>query len=193
MRRSSKILKVFLYLALVVLGLVAGWALSHYHSLPLSQEINLIDLATLVVTIFLAVYVPAVLDRQLQTVQDRKRILEERIVDYQALQRRINMYVQDEEALKTDTYLTIMNLLDVSGHRLETLASLIKNSGLDKSLNNDIADVIQVNEDHKALFSGLDKSAGATYPESLRNQEELLYNKLDEATSLMIFKISNTY
>jgi hypothetical protein len=191
--KHEKLFKVFLYISLLILGAVAGIALGHYRDIPLAEEINLIDLATLVATVFLAVYVPAVLDRRLQTLRDRKDILEDRISDYQALLRRINMLVQSSSVVSVDTYLTIKNLMDISESKLNTLVSLIKNSGLKTSLNQDIAKIKKMNNEHNALlWIEADKVTNQQYSDQIREQEENLYNKLDEATSLLIFKISSS-
>lgn len=194
MKKGEKLLKVFLYIVLVVLGVLVGIALSHYKTLPLTEEINLIDAAALIVTIFLAVYIPAVLDRQLQTMRDRKNILEDRITDYQSLVRRINMLIQANLKRSLEEQLTIRNLLDVSGHRLDTIASLIKNSGLDSSLNRDMIQIKKINDEHKnLLWNEIEANTEQTSSEqAIREQEEILYNKLDEVTSLLIFKINNT-
>lgn len=193
MKKHEKLLRVFLYVVLVVLGMLVGIAFGHYSTLPLAQEINLIDIAALIVTIFLAVYIPAVLNQQLQTTRDMKELLTNRISDYQSLLRRVNILIQDERTRPFDAHLTIKNLLDVSGNRLDTLISLIKNSGLGASLNHDIIEIKKINEAHKNLLWDkfeVDNETTAA-EQSVREQEELLYNRLDEASSLLIFKISN--
>ena len=193
MKRSEKLVKLFFYLMLVVLGIIVGVAFGHYGNLPLAEEINLIDIAGLMVTIFLAVYIPMVLNQQLQTTRDRKKLLEDRILDYQNLIRRVNILIQDKQTRPFDDYLTIKNLLDVSEQRLNTLVLLIKNSGFDSSLNQDIAKIKKINEEHKNLL--WDKieavSDSDLLEQSIREREELLYNKLDETSSLLIFKISS--
>ncbi len=192
MKKSEKIFKVLLYLSLVIVGAVVGIALGHYGTMPLAEEINLIDLATLVATVFLAVYVPAVLDRRLQTMRDRKNILEDRISDYQALLRRINMLVQGSSIISPENYLSIKNLLDISCNKLDTLVSLIKNSNLDNSLNRDIAQIKKINNEHSELLCiEQANDVKLEYSSQVREQEEALYNKLDEATSLLIFKINS--
>ena len=192
MKKKGNLSKIFFYLSLVILGIVAGTAFGHYGTLPLSQEINLIDLATLVVTIFLAVYVPAVLDRNLQVVKDRKNLLEDRISDYQTLLRRVNMSVQGEHTMSLNTYLTIKNLLDIAGNRLHTLTSLIRNSDLDESLNRDVSKIKELDEEHRTLLlNQTNEKNEVEYSDQVRRDEELLYNQIDEATSLLIFKISS--
>lgn len=83
--KSNRLLRVFVYVVVLIIGIVIGIAIRHYHNIPLSDEINLVDLATLVATVFLAVYVPEVLDRKLQNTRDKKELLENRINELQTL------------------------------------------------------------------------------------------------------------
>lgn len=199
MKKKHTLLKIFLYLSLVVLGAIAGMSIGQYNKLSLSEEVNLMNVVTLLITIFLAVYIPAVLDRQLQTRRDRKDILENRITDYQSLLSRINILIQDENSRPFDTQLTVKNLLDITGHRLDTLISLIKNSGINNSLNKDIAEIKKMDNQHKELLKKIfenNSNSSETkqlpiYDNAIQKQEEILYNKFDEATSLLVFKISS--
>lgn len=192
MRKNAKIVQILFYLALIILGAIAGIVLGHYNNLPLVEEIDIIDVAALMATIFLAVYVPTVLNRQLQILRDRKNLLEDRISDYQSLLRRVNMLVQGDFILSETYGPTMKNLLDVAGHRLDTLASLIRNSGFEKSLIKDVRKIKEIDEEHKKLLWSEKEINPEKYTEQIRQQEEILYNKLDELTCLLIFKINNS-
>ena len=189
MKKDNRYIKVFINLSLIILGIIVGIAIGRYGKIPFAQEVNLVDVATLMVTVFLAVYVPAVLDRRLQTMRDRKDLLEKRITDYQALLQRINLLVQDDRKLSVDGRLTIYNLLDISGHRLDTLIILINNSNLGIALDSNIEIIKKLDNEHRDLLSD-GKKAKEDYSDDIRDREEILYNKLDEMTSLLIFKIS---
>lgn len=192
-KKKNKYLSLFINLSLVLLGVIIGVAVGSYGNIPVAQEVNLMDMATLVVTVFLAVYVPTVLDWRLQNLRDRKDLLESRIEDYQTLLRRMNILVQENKELPVDEHLTLRNLLDIASHRVDTLIALIKNSGLDPALNKDIAAIKKLDNEHMALLSDrsvYDPDTG--FSEDIRMKQELLYNKLDEATSLLVFNISNS-
>lgn len=182
-------MNVFLNLSLIIIGLIVGIAIGNYGNIPFQQEVNIVELAGLFVTVFLAVYVPAVLDRQLQSLRDRNDLLESRIEDYQSFLRRINMIVQEDRSLQGNEPLTLINLLDISGHRINTLASLIKNSRFDASFSKDITAIRKVNDQHRDLLLPEGKPV-ENYGDDIRKQEEELYFKLDEMTSLLILKIS---
>jgi len=102
------------------------------------------------------------------------------------------MSVQGEHTMSLNTYLTIQNLLDIAGNRLHTLTSLIRNSDLDESLNRDIIKIKELDEEHKTLLlNQTNEKNEIEYSDQVRRDEELLYNQIDEATSLLIFKISS--
>jgi hypothetical protein len=189
--KRERFWQVFLYVSLVAIGGVVGVAVAIYSDIPLVQEVNILDLATLVVTVFLAVYVPAVLDRRLQTQRDRKTLLEQRVDDYQSFMRRINILVQDGTAAPADAFTTIANLSDVATHRLETLASLVRNSRFKDALSRDVDAIRRLDTQHSALLrEGVHNSAGGFVSEVI-TAEQTLYNTIDEKTSLLIFKISD--
>ncbi len=70
---TKHFLRYIIYTAFLCLGIIIGIAVNHYYQLPLAEAINIVDLATLVTTIFLAVYIPEVLDRKLEIQRDKKR------------------------------------------------------------------------------------------------------------------------
>ena len=70
---TENIIKYSMYLFILVLGIILGITIRHYYNIPIAETINIIDVATLVVTIFLAVYIPEVLDRKLQIKREHKK------------------------------------------------------------------------------------------------------------------------
>lgn len=191
MKDSDLLLKYFLYFSLIIIGLVVGIAIRHYYNIPIAETINIVDLGTLVVTIFLAVYIPEVLDRKLQIKRDKKDLIEKRIEELQALYRRMNMVVQGEQLLKPKDFRVIKNTSDVTQHKLETIVTLLTYSNIHTSFAEDIKNIRELCDAHKDLLWSEDmEDEGFTYSEDVQEKEELLYNKIDEATCLLIFKIS---
>lgn len=193
MKKPDKLLKYLLYAVLLCIGVIAGIAIHRYYNLPISQEINIIDLATLVTTIFLAVYIPEVLDRKLQIRRDKKDLIEKRVEELQAFYRKINLLIQNEESLKPRDVLIIRNTLDIVQHRLELIFSLLRYSNLSPSFEKDIDLLKRLDEQHRALLQvGEIEDSAYTYGADIQQKEELLYNQIDEASSLLIFKLSET-
>ncbi|MCD8186228.1 MAG: hypothetical protein LUD68_07185 [Rikenellaceae bacterium] len=123
--KTPLILRILLYAVLLAIGIIVGIAIQHYKNIPLSTEVNLIDLATLVVTVFLAVYIPEVLDQRLQNTQDKKKLIENRIAEYQGILRKINGTVQSDILLDEKTALVVKNNVDILQHKLATAVSLL--------------------------------------------------------------------
>ncbi|MCD7930546.1 MAG: hypothetical protein LUH15_03850 [Tannerellaceae bacterium] len=73
MKDPRTLYRYFLYASLVLIGIVIGVAVRHYYHMPIEETINIVDLATLVVTVFLAVYIPEVLNRKSEVQKDKKR------------------------------------------------------------------------------------------------------------------------
>ncbi|MBF0575134.1 hypothetical protein [Dysgonomonas sp. GY617] len=191
MKDSNRFLKYFLYISLIIIGLIVGVAVRHYYNIPIAETINMVDLGTLVVTIFLAVYIPEVLDRKLQIKRDKKDLIEKRIEELQALYRRMNLVVQSEQILKPKDFRVIKNTSDITQHKLETIITLLTYSNMHTSFTEDIKNIRKLCKEHQDLLWSEDmEDEGFCYAEDIQEKEELLYNKIDETTCLLIFKIS---
>ena len=186
-------MRYFFYFFLLIVGIITGIAIRHYTNVPLEETINLVDVATLVVTVFLAVYIPEVLDRKLQNQRDKKVLIENRITEFQTLQRKINSQVQDGDAMNAKNYLTIKNELDVSLHKLETIATLTKFANLGPSFEDDLTGIEDLCKKHQKLLhiKEDEKEVKFLYPVEIQQKEEVLFNEIDKATSLLLFRISD--
>jgi hypothetical protein len=191
MKKSSNPLRYVFYFALITIGVIIGIAIGHYYSLPIAETLNIVDLATLVATIFLAVYIPEVLDRKLQVTRDKKDLIEQRILELQTLHRRINLIVQSEDVLKHKECLLITSTLDVIQKKLETITTLLKYANFETSLDKEINVIKQLClEYHELLGSPTEDNKTFHYSGEILKKEESVYGSIDKATCLLIFKIS---
>lgn len=191
MKDSDRLLKYFLYISLIIIGAIIGIAFRHYYNIPLAETINLVDVGALVVTVFLAVYIPEVLDRKLQIKRDKKELIEKRIEELQALYRRMNLIVQSEQVLRPKDFLIIKNVSDICHNKLETIITLLNNSNMNVSFTKDIDKIRKLCREHESLLlSDKMEDEGFTYSEDVPEKQELLYNEIDKVTCLLIFKIS---
>lgn len=191
MQLKTNFLKIFLYVALICIGIIIGIAIRHYGNLPLSESLNIIDLATLVTTIFLAVYVPEVLDRKLQVAKDKKHLIEQKIEELQALYRKVNLLVQSDLQVSSRSILLIDNTLDVSKSKIKTIRNLLIHANLGNNFVEELNEIEKLCEKHKdLLWINEAESENFAYSIAIQKREELLYNEIDSATSLLIFKIS---
>lgn len=184
-------LRYVLTSTIFLLGIAIGIAIRHYHNIPLVDAINIIDVATLIVTIFLAVYIPGVFDRHMQVKQDKKVLIERRLSELQDMYRKVNQQVQDGAESVRDIF-TTNNTLDVAWNRLHIIGTLLEYLELNESFEEELAEIRSLCSKHKKLlFDAHLSESDIIYPESVRNEEEKLYNAIDKATSILIFKIND--
>lgn len=190
-QKKDRLLKYLLYVSILALGVAAGIAIRHYYQIPMIEAINIVDVATLIVTIFLAVYIPGVFDRQLQVKQDKKELIEHRLEELQGFYRRVNQIAQNGAETDRDVYI-VNNTLDVAANRLTIISTLMEYLNLDDTFKEEMEELKGLNREYELLLNGTEQPKdGFIYPETIRRKEEQLYNKLDKATSLLVFKISD--
>ncbi|MDR0334105.1 MAG: hypothetical protein LBI15_11685 [Dysgonamonadaceae bacterium] len=191
LRNNNKFLRIFFTFSIFLIGIVVGIAIRHYYNIPLSQEINIVDVAMLLTTVFLAVYVPSVLDRQMQVMRDKGNVIEQRIVEFQGLIRRINLIVQSG-VVNYEGCLSINNLLDICDHRLETIVTLLSYYDKSDSYKQEINKVKAFcKKRRELLFMEQVPQEGKKFTKEERDHEEELYNQIDRSSSLLLFKVND--
>lgn len=189
-----KAIKYFIYLLLIAICISIGIVIPQYFKISEVESINIIDIATLVTTIFLAVYIPEVLEKKQKIKHEKKMLIEERIDQLQILYRKINTLVQQLRLNQHNNH-EVIHLLDICQHRLNTIDILYRHAELKVSFKDDIQKLETLCEEHQKLLceehSNTEK--GYIYPPIIRKQEEFLYNKIDTACCLLIFKLSDIY
>ena len=191
MSRKKIILRYIFSFFLIALGIFVGIALYHRWHFPIEETLNLMDLITLITTVFLAVYIPEVLDRKLQISRDKKELIEHRLEDLQSLYRRINILMQSSDSYSERDIHVINNTLDICQHRLETITTLIKYSKMKSSFEKELQEITDLSKEHRALLwmENIDENT-VTRLREVQSQEEVLYNAIDQQTCLLIFKFS---
>ncbi|MCD7969004.1 MAG: hypothetical protein LUF87_01455 [Alistipes sp.] len=188
-QRRDRGLKYLLYGTIFLLGTAAGIAIRHYYNIPMIESINIIDVATLIVTIFLAVYIPGVFDRQMEVRQDKKELIEHRIGDLQEQLRQVDRQVQRGQLSEKEREL-LMNSLEVAANRFGTIITLFDYLGLDDTFTDDTS---RIRDLLSSLCDLLNKARlrDGDYSGEVRREEERLYNEIDKQTSLLVFRISD--
>lgn len=189
-----KALKYFIYLLLIAIIIFIGIVISQYFNFAEAENINIIDIATLVTTIFLAVYIPEVLEKNQKIKHEKKSLIEERIEQLQGLYRKINILAQQYQPNQNSQH-EIMHLLDICQHRLNTIDILFRHAALKVSFKEDILQLIKLCGEHQKLLSEeiSNTEKKYIYHPTTQKQEEFLYNKIDTACCLLIFKLSDIY
>ena len=189
--KIEKLFQYGLYLFLIGIGVVIGVAIRRYHDIPLAETINIIDVAALITTIFLAVYIPGVLDRKLEIHRDKKRLINSRVDELQYLYRKINLLVQQGGNHGSQSR-EIGNIIDICDSRLATIVMLIRNTEMKISIDAEMLEVIALCDEHKKLFAGhAPQDDEVENSAAFLENEERLYNDIDRAMSLIILKLSD--
>ncbi|MCD8194655.1 MAG: hypothetical protein LUD74_08970 [Tannerellaceae bacterium] len=112
-------------------------------------------------------------------------------MELQALYRNVNLLIQGEEPIKSRDLLVVQNTLDVTRNKWKTIVTLLTYSNMHTSFTHEIGHIEHLAEEHRRLLL-VDQvnPDGFVYPDDIQQQEEALYNQIDEATSLLVFKIS---
>ena len=188
--KVEKLIQYSLYFFLIGIGVVIGIAIRHYHHIPMNETINIIDVAALITTIFLAVYIPEVLDRKLKIRRDKKRLIDSRIDELQYLYRKINHIVQQGGSYGGHSR-EVSNMIDVCKSRIATIILLIERAEMKAPIEKEIGEVIKLSEAHRALFWSLAENDRTENMPVCLEEEERLYNEIDRMTSLIILKLSD--
>ena len=188
--KSKKLLRYFFSFALLLIGIAIGIAIRHYYQLPLADSVNIIDVATLLITVFLAVYVPNILDRHLEIMCDEGDVIEKRVTELQTLLRRINTIVQSGTA-DYEECLTLNNLLDICDHRLETITTLLSFYDQKKSYKQEVGKKGFCKTHRNLIFMEEVPQDGRKFAPDERNKEEELYNEIDRWSCLLLFRINS--
>lgn len=188
--KVEKLLQYGLYLFLIAIGTIIGIAIRQYHDIPMSETINIIDVAALITTIFLAVYIPEVLDRKLKVLRDKKRLIDSRIEELQYFYRKINRIVQEGKS-QGRTSQEVQNMVDICKSRLSTIILLLEQAEMREALEKEIQNIVMLSEAHRRLFLDEQEKDGEKAVSLFMQNEERLYNEIDRATSLIILKLSD--
>lgn len=182
-----------LALVLVAVGVAVGIAIRHYHYIPLEDKINIIDLATLLVTIFLAIYIPAFLDKQLQNSRYEKDVIIRKIEALQSSFKEVNKIVNEcvqKNAVSQSSCHLIINCFTSISNELESVITLIEFCH-SKKLDTELTELKAFRREYKNLVTGGDfQQRNFKYTALTKKDEEILYNKIDKAICILIFKVN---
>src|SRR5687768_3140063 len=81
--------------ALLVIGIVVGYILHRYWTVPLEEKINAVDVVTLLATVFLAVYIPSFLEKHLHRERFEKEVIIRKVEKLQTTLAEINKVVSE--------------------------------------------------------------------------------------------------
>jgi hypothetical protein len=185
-----KWLKILLGFFLFSLGVTIGIAIRHYNDIPVAETFNIVDVATLITTIFIAVYVPSILDKHLQIRQEKKDIINQRIDDLQLLYKEMNKAIQQQSYSSGNIELLTGNL-NILSNRMATIVLLIGYLDAKNNFRDEISEMESLSKKYEKLLLNGEKDSNGVFLPQVRQQEETLFNNMDRVTSLLLFRLSD--
>ena len=186
-------IRYLIALVLVTIGIAVGIAIRHYNYIPLEDKINIIDLATLLVTVFLAIYIPAFLDRQMQNSRYEKDVIIRKIEALQTSFKEVNKLVTECVQKNTVSQInchSIINSFTLISNELGSVITLIEYCHA-KKLDTELVELKILRKDYKDLVTGGSfQQRNFKYTALTKKDEEIIYNKIDKAICMLIFKVN---
>lgn len=178
----------------VLLGILIGVGLNHYYpNIPIEDNINLVDLATLLVTIFLAIYIPIFLEKHMYNKRYEKEVIIRKIESLQNTVKEVNKTVtecvQKNVVSTTNSHFIINHFTNIS-NELDTLITLIDFCQKDK-FKDEIAKIKSLRHQYKTTVTGGNfQRKNYKYQALTKKEEEIIYHKFDKELCLLIFKVN---
>lgn len=179
---------------LVIVGVVIGMGLQHYYPLfSFEEQIDIVSLATLVVTIFLAVYIPVFLERNMHNKRSEKDVIIRKIEGLQATIRTVNHTVAEcvqKQAVSTANTYQLISLFTAISNELDTIITLSEHCGKNK-FKDDFDEIKKCRFQYRKMVTGGDfQKKGFKYTILDKKEEEKIYHKFDKALCVLIFNIN---
>lgn len=187
--------RYILGLILVVVGTAIGFAVAHYYpsSFPFEDKINAIDLITLCVTVFLAVYIPIFLEKQMHSHRFENEVVVRKIEELQATLRDVNRTVTEclqKNTVSSGNSHAIVNSFTSISNELDTLITLIELCH-QRKLDTDLNSIKNLRHEYKRTVTGGNFGRKVfKYTALTKKEEEVIYHKLDKELCILIFKIN---
>ncbi len=187
-------MKYLVGVLLLLIGIALGLGIDHYYPIfKFEEKINLIDLCTLLVTIFLAVYIPMFLEKNMHNKRYEKDVTIRRIealqLNLKQVDKTVTECVQKNAVSNANAYLIINYFTNIS-NELDTLITFVEHCHKKKFADN-LNAINQLRHQYRtAVTGGNFQKKDFKYSALAKKEEELIYHKLDKELCMLIFKIT---
>ena len=187
-------MKIWIALILMLAGAAIGIGINHYYpTFPVEDKINLVDLATLLVTVFLAVYIPIFLEKHMHNKRYEKDVIIRKIEGLQSTIKEVNKTVTEcvqKNTVSITNSHTIINHFTTISNELDTLITLIDFCQKDK-FKVEIEKVKSLRHQYRTIVTGGNfQRKNFKYPALTKKEEEVTYHKMDKELCMLIFKVN---
>lgn len=179
---------------LVIVGVVIGMGLQHYCPLfSFEDQIDIVGLATLVVTIFLAVYIPIFLERNIHNKRSEKDVIIRKIEALQESIRIVNCTVSEcvqKQSVSTANASRLISLFTTISNELDTIITLSDYCEKNK-FKDDFEEIKSCRFQYRKMVTGGDfQKKGFKYSILDKTEEEKIYHRFDKALCVLIFNVN---
>lgn len=193
MKKSYQIIFI---IGLIVIGFIVGYVISkhvQFEIFELEKKINPVELITLIITIFLGIYIPSILTNRLNNKQHIKNTIIRRIELVQDSYSSINGDVgqcinKANPNITSKEYHTIVRKFLILSNQIKSLQTLLEQCN-SKSLKEDSELLKKGRKKYKDCVTGGAFSVGSRYNAITIKDENLFFSEIQEHLGLLIFKI----
>jgi len=179
---------------LVILGIVIGMGLHHYYPVfQFEDKLDIVGLATLVVTIFLAVYIPIFLERNMHNKRSEKDVIIRKIEALQGTIRNVNQTVGEctqKQTVSTANSYHLVSLFTSISNELDTIITLSDHCAKNE-FKEYFEEIKSCRFQYKNIVTGGSfQNKGFKYTILDKKEEEKIYHRFDKALCVLIFKVN---
>lgn len=187
-------MKFVIGIILVLSGVAIGVGINHYYpTFPIEDKINLVDLTTLLITIFLAIYIPVFFEKHMHNKRYEKDVIIRKIEGLQSTMKDVNKFVTEcvqKNAVSAANCHSIINCFTTISNELDTLITLMDHCHKDK-FKDEIVRIKSLRHQYKTTVTGGNfQRKNFKYPALTKKEEEVTYHKMDKELCMLIFKVN---
>jgi len=179
---------------LVIVGFVIGIGFLYYYPyFSFEDKIDIVGLATLVVSIFLAVYIPIFLERNMHNKRSEKDVIIRKIEALQGTIRTVNQIVAEcvqKQTVSVANNYQLISLFTTISNELDSIITLSDYCKRDM-FKKDFEEIKNCRFQYRKMVTGGDfQKKGFKYTILDKKEEEMVYHKFDKALCILIFKVN---
>lgn len=186
--------RILIVLIIFLLGALFGSSAIHYtKNIQFEDKLNVVDLATLLVTIFLAFYIPSILEKKLHNRRYEKETNIKKLEEIQGTIKDINIIVKEcyrKNSISKTNERLILSYFTTLSNQIKTFINLVSicHSGC---FIPEISNLRNARKNYKDCITGGGfQTKGYVFSSGVKNEEERLFQDFDKQICELIIKIN---
>lgn len=179
---------------LLISGVIIGMGFQHYYPFfDFEDKIDVVGLMTLIVTIFLAVYIPIFLEKNMHNKRSEKDVIIRKIEGLQRTIQSVNNTVDEcmqKKSISSANSYYILRLFMTISNELDTIIELTDLCRINKFKEN-FDEIKSHRYQYRKIVTGGDfQKSDFKYTILDKKEEEKIYHQFDKALCVLIFKVN---